>query len=101
MTPLSLKEKQAVAQKTLLDFLEADLDLCFTMLKTAELTSTPEHYHSALKHVGEGLLIIRRLSGRIEDPEAWKSVHERSDELERDLVSFPSEFPPGNRSTNI
>jgi hypothetical protein len=58
------------------------------MLKTAEIASDPEVTRSALHHVNEGLLTIRKLSGRIEDPEAWKIVHERSDELERALESF-------------
>ncbi len=71
MTPESLKEKHSLAQKRLLDFLEADMDLCFTMLSTAHITSDPAHYRSALRHVSEGLLTIRKLSGRIEDPEAW------------------------------
>jgi hypothetical protein len=80
-------EQHTLAQKTLVDFLQADLDLCFTMLKTSEIASDPQHTLSALRHVIEGLLTIRRLAGRIKDPEAWKAVHERADVLDKILES--------------
>jgi len=87
MTPESraLNERHALSQKTLIDFLQADLDLCFTMLNTAHLASEPEHYHSALEKVRRGLWGIRSLGSRIEDPESWKTVYGRADELERAL----------------
>src|SRR6266852_7275874 len=90
MTPESRapNEEQALTQKTLVDFLQADLDLCFTILKTAQMASDPGHYHSALENARGGLQVIRKLAGRIEDPESWKTVNGRADELERALGSF-------------
>jgi hypothetical protein len=103
MTPKSraANEEQALAQKTLIDFLQADLDLCFTMLKTARMASAPDHYHSALENARGGLQVIRKLAGRIEDPESWKTVNGRADELERVLESFQDRHPSENQSTNF
>ena len=84
----ALNEQHALAQKTLVDFLQADLDLCFTMLKTAELASHAEHTRAALEKVRLGLQVIRTLSGRIENPQTWTTVNSRADELERALESF-------------
>jgi len=83
----TLAEQHAQAQKTLVDFLQADLDLCFTMLNTAQISSDPEHILSALRHVTDGLLTVQRLAGGIEDQEAWKIVHERAEELDKKLES--------------
>jgi len=85
----ALHERHALAQKTLVDFLQADLDLCFTMLNTAQIASDPEHHRSALEKVRRGLCAVRRLGSGIEDPESWKTVYERADELERALELTP------------
>ncbi len=95
----ALKEQHALAQKTLVDFLQADLDLCFTMLRTAELASDPEHTRSAIERVRSGLQVIRNLSGRIENPQTWTTINSRADELERAVESFPEELP-FQKSTN-
>jgi hypothetical protein len=84
-----LNEQQALTQKTLVNFLQADLDLCHTMLKTAELASDPDHTRSALAKVRSGLQVIRNLSGRIENPQTWTALNSRADELQRALESFP------------
>jgi hypothetical protein len=84
----ALDEQHALAQKTLVDFLQADLDLCFTMLKTAELASDPQHTRSAIGRVRSGLQVIRNLSGRIENPETWTALNSRADELQRALEAF-------------
>ena len=89
----SLSGQHAFAQTTLVDFLRADLDLCFTMLKTAELASDPQHTRAAIEKVRSGLQVIRNLSGRIENPQTWTAVNNRADELERALGSFPKELP--------
>ena len=83
-----LKEKGDPAQQQLVDFLQADLDLCFTMLKTSVITSDPVHHLTTSRHVSEGLRIIRKLLDRIEDPQAQKAIHERTDELEEALESL-------------
>ena len=93
-------EEQALTQKTLVDFLQADLDLCFTILNTAQMASDPDHYHSALENARGGLQVIRKLAGKIEDPESWKTVNGRADELERALESFRDHHRSENQSTN-
>jgi hypothetical protein len=103
MTPESraVNEEQALTQKTLVDFLQADLDLCFTILKTAQIASDPDHYRSALESARGGLQVIRKLAGKIVDPESWKAVNRRADELERALQSFRDYHHSENRSTNL
>ena len=76
------------AQQSLADFLWADMDLCFTMLNTAEIASDPAHTSSALRHVSEGLLTIRKLSAGIEHLEMCGAIRERADELEKALERF-------------
>ena len=90
MTPESraLNGYFTLSQKSLVDFLHADLDLCLTMLKTAHSASDPEHYHSAIERVRHGLQVIRNLADRIKHPESWKSVYERADVLERAMQSL-------------
>src|SRR5713101_7813696 len=102
MTPESRApdEQQTLTQKTLVDFLQADLDLCFTILNTARIASDPGHYHSALENVRGGLTVIRKLAGRIEDPESSKTVRGRADELERVLESFQDHTHSESQSTN-
>ena len=89
MTPESSapNQERALTQKALVDFLNADLDLCFTILNTARMASCPGHQHSALENVRAGLQVIRKLAGRIEDPESWKTINGRADELERAVTS--------------
>jgi hypothetical protein len=95
MTPDSrmLNEQHTRSQETLVAFLQTDLDLSFTMLTTAQLdvgrTSDQDHYHAALDNARKALLMIRSLEGRVEDPKSWKAIHDRTDELERELNLFP------------
>lgn len=88
-TSKTLNEQHALSQKTLVDFLQAGLDLCFTMLKTAQVAADPEHTRSAVEKVRRGLQVIGKLAGRIENPQSWTTVNGRADELERALQSFP------------
>ena len=74
-TSRALNEQNALSQKPLLDFLQADLDLCFTMLRTAQIASDPEHTRSAVEKVRRGLQVIRTLAGRIENPQSWTAVN--------------------------
>ncbi len=84
----ALNEYDALSQKSLVDFLHADLDLCLRMLKTAHRASDPEHYHSTLERVRHGLQVIRNLADRIKHAESWKTVYERADLLERAMESL-------------
>jgi hypothetical protein len=96
-----VNEQHASTQEKLVDFLQADLELCFTMLHTSRLASDPVHRHSALEKVQQGLQVIRDLSGRIENPEWWKAVNTRADELERALESVPGPRSIRKQATNI
>ena len=90
MTPESraLSEHHALSQKSLVDFLHADLDLCLTMLKTAHSASDPEHYYPAIERVRHGLQVIRNLADRIKHPESWKIIYDRADVLEGAMESL-------------
>ena len=99
--PRPPNKEQALTQKALIDFLQADLDLCFTILNTAQIASDPSHYRSALENARGGLQVIRKLAGKIEDPESWKTVNGRADELETALESVRDQQHSENRSTNL
>jgi hypothetical protein len=103
MTPESRapNEERALTQKMLVDFLQADLDLCFTMLNTARMASESDHYHSALENARGGLQVIRKLAGRIEDPVSWKTINGRADQLESALESLQARHHSETRSTNL
>ena len=77
--------QQARSQATLIAFLTTDLDLAFTMLRTASITHDEQHRESTLQHVWKALENIRRLEGRIKDCSAWQAIHDRADELEAAL----------------
>lgn len=96
-----MNEQQASTQEKLVDFLQADLELCFTMLNAARRASDPVHRHSTLERIRQGLRVIRNLSGRIEKPESWKTVNARADELEGELESFPDRAQSEKQATNI
>ena len=87
------------AQKNLIDFLQADLELCFTMLNTAQITHDPEHRRSALDKVLAGIRVIRGLVVRIQDPQASQAVSGRADELERALQLFSDRIASRDEST--
>jgi hypothetical protein len=83
-----LESQHARSQKALIEFLQADLNVAFTILRTAELTSSAEHRTSALEKVRRVLQAVRTFQGRIEDPELWTIIHRRTDELAATLESF-------------
>jgi hypothetical protein len=60
MTPNS-GAQHTLAPERLLDFLIADLDLCFMLLNTDYKVSDSEEYHSALEKAYKELLAIRKL----------------------------------------
>jgi hypothetical protein len=77
------KTLHAQNQVALIDFLTLDLDLAFTILRTAEMEAKdhPEHYRSALTKVQAALDTIQSLGSRIEDLRAWTTIHDRANEL--------------------
>jgi hypothetical protein len=79
------------SQSALVEFLQVDLDLCFTMLQTARITSEHAHYEQATRNVREGLDTIRSLVARVEDPAISSAIDRRADELGRALDSLAGE----------
>jgi hypothetical protein len=72
-------------QGALIDFLNADLDLAFTWLRTAaiDVRVDPEGCEFALAIVRAALDANRRLEGRIDSDLAKEEIEARADELER------------------
>jgi hypothetical protein len=80
----------ARAQGALIDFLNADLDLAFTWLKTAhiDIRDDPKGCEMALTKVRVALNGVRRLSKNVHSPVAVKEITSRADELETALSTF-------------
>ncbi len=73
------------SQQTLLQFLQADLELCTTMLHTAEIASEPEHRNSSLGRVRAGIAAVRSFANRLTDREWKAAIAERANALEQKL----------------
>ncbi len=89
--PRDLGDAQwARAQGALIDFLNADLDLAFTWLRTADIDVNYDAKGTdlALSKVRAALNTIRRLSGRVESALAKSEIATRADELETALGRF-------------
>ena len=78
------------AQGALIDFLNADLDLAFTWLRTAAIDARddPKGCELALAKVRAALNAIRRLEGRIDGVLARREIDARADELETAIGGF-------------
>jgi hypothetical protein len=78
------------AQGALIDFLNADLDLAFTWLRTAAIDARddPKGCELPLAKVRAALNAIRRLEGRIDDVLARREIDARADELETAIGGF-------------
>ncbi len=77
-------------QRTLIEFLNTDLDLAFTFLNTAKigLGCDEEHRTAALKKAAAALAAVRYFQQRIEDAAEWQKIQARADELENALQEF-------------
>jgi hypothetical protein len=78
-------------QQLLIEFLETDLDLAFTIIETARIEHEldPPQCESALAKARMALATVRQFFGRIEDANARGEVHNRADELQSALDAFP------------
>src|SRR5712671_3830323 len=89
--PKDLADQFAQAQQSLVGFLRADLELAFTMLRTAEIEHAAknlEHMRASVAKVQEALSSVRRLAGRVEDHETSSEIAARANELETALAIF-------------
>jgi hypothetical protein len=88
--PATLAALTARSQKSLIEFLEVDLDLAFTFLQTAviEAGSDEEHCRSAFKKAQLALDSILRFQERIEDASQSKKIQGRTNELKLAIDAF-------------
>jgi hypothetical protein len=91
MTPASdIAAQLDRAQQLLVDFLRVDLDLAFSLLKTAEIARAAnhkEHEQKALAKVREALSTIRHLTKRILDPQSRGEIDAKVREFESALAA--------------
>ena len=80
----------ARAQGALIDFLNADLDLAFTWLRTAAIgvRDDPKGCELALAKVRVALKAVRRLAGKVDHALARRAIDARADELETAISLF-------------
>jgi hypothetical protein len=83
----ALERVRTETQDALITFLEIDLDLSETILKTAEMATSSEHARMALARVRQSLRVIRRLGSRIKDTAARMRIHNRASVVERRMNS--------------
>ena len=90
-----LNDLQAQNLADLAQFLNADLDLAFTMLQTAQIETKfdPQEVPAILGRVGAAIRTVRHLTGRIQDRTAWSKLHSRTDELEAKLAKLFGDQP--------
>jgi hypothetical protein len=70
-------------QETLIEFLDADLDLAFTFLEIAR--NETDHHEATIDKVRTALESIHRFQSRVEDPEARERIQNRAAKLEAEL----------------
>jgi Mg-chelatase subunit ChlI len=78
-------------QQNLLDFLRIEVDLGFTLAKTAEIEASmqsSEHAEQARKHAESAIETIRRFQSKIKDTRALIEIRQRADELQRLIASL-------------
>jgi hypothetical protein len=80
--------------EALVTFLEVDLDLSDTILKTAEMAISPLSAGMALERVRQSIRTIRRLGSRIKSPAATIRIQDRTNRVERRLNSIARAYQP-------
>jgi hypothetical protein len=71
-------------QSALIDFLNIDLDLAFTFLKTAKIEAQddPARSQALIIKARTALESIRHFTGQIQDRTVWQELHTRANALE-------------------
>jgi hypothetical protein len=75
------------SQELLIDLLSTDLDLAFTFLETAKITTSQDRARCVIENARVALESIRHFAGRIEDANARKGIHDRANELENAILA--------------
>jgi|SRR3954447_24653456 len=93
--PLRLKEFQAHTQAELIQFLNADLDLAFTMIQTAliEAQYDPAELPGLLQKIRDAVRTVRALTGRVLDQTVCAKIHSRTDQLEILAAALSPDHP--------
>ena len=89
----SLDALRERSQGLLADFLRVDLELAFTMFRTAEIDKSEHdltHYRLALGKVREALSTIQRLTKLLEDPIRVREIHIGANDLDEALKANSS-----------
>ncbi len=83
----SLDALRERSQGLLVDFLRVDLELAFTMFRTAQIEQgdSQEHYQLAIGKVRDALSMIRSLTRLIENPIRAREIHIGANELHEAL----------------
>src|SRR5690349_9337607 len=83
-----LQQLQYQSQATLIQFLNAGLDLAFTMIQTARTKADihPEQFPNVTSKVSTALRTVRLFVGRIQDGTTRAKIQSRSNELE-DMIA--------------
>lgn len=84
-----LASVQTKSQTEILDLISADIELGFAFVAAAKAAANAREAITNLKKAQEALDAVRLFSGRIQDPEAWKEVHLRGNQLENAIRAFP------------
>jgi hypothetical protein len=81
-------ELYLAAERSRIEFLSLELDLAFNFVRLAEQYRDLNNRARSLRNARTALETIRRFEGIVPDPGAWRTIHERADELERLLDSL-------------
>ena len=84
------QEQRKRFQQNLVDFLNAHLDLGFTLCRTAQLEMQSPlaredegEYELCKANARTALENVRKFEGQIADGEVWSAIHARADQLEK------------------
>ena len=76
----------AAGDKSRIELLTLELDLAFNFARLAEQYRESSSRERAFRCAQIALGAVRHFEGEISDPSAWKTIHNRADELERFLT---------------
>ena len=98
---VTLKTLKTRSQDVLIQFLNTDLDLAFTMLRTAQIEAQfdPEAFPDAMQRVQDALRTVRSFVGRVEERNVWSRILSRSDELEASIAEVSDGWKQTTRRT--
>ena len=76
-------ELERRTQKNLIDFLNIDLEIAFTMCAMAKATHDREHKMQLIGNIQTALKTIRHFERRLTDSDVRGAIHNKADRLEK------------------